>query len=381
MKRLLVLAACVGASYCVVAQHDESPAHVQGQSSAHRRAQRSGAGHRAGLAPHNTVRPVARRLHAGRHRDVYYLSGEQDDQQGNAPATYVFRLNPATGAVLAQSPNLGGRVGTYGGVAVGKTRWLSPSSRPAPIRITASLCCTSRRSPCCAISVAPHSRRCAARRTSVTCSMPTDIATSTSTTGLPVNWMRSTPQRAKCSGAPVLAGERHPRTIRPVWVANGKQVLAIFGLAPERLRRPGQWRPDVHDPLATPARRRPTGAQRRPERRWHTHLRDDDERLRGRRALGTAQDDGSVIWSVPSVPGSQLELSFTSRPAVIGNRIYCGGQNGVVACFEDLGSTFVQRWNTATGTAITRVRLRCATSPHRRCMSTPPNRYRPARRW
>lgn len=56
--------------------------------------------------------------------------------------------------------------------------------------------------------------------------------------------------------------------------------------------------------------------------------------------------DGSVIWAVDGHrdEGSDIELNFFSRPAVVGNRIYCCGGWGVVTCFVDNGSGYTQAW-------------------------------------
>jgi outer membrane protein assembly factor BamB len=71
-------------------------------------------------------------------------------------------------------------------------------------------------------------------------------------------------------------------------------------------------------------------------------------------------DDGSVIDSF-SGQTEDGPLNFFGRPAVIGNRIYCGGGDGVVACFQDDGNgnislVWTYRDNVDEHTAISAVR-------------------------
>lgn len=53
---------------------------------------------------------------------------------------------------------------------------------------------------------------------------------------------------------------------------------------------------------------------------------------------------GGTIWSVPGERGTCTERNYFTRPAVVGNRIYCSGGNGVVTCFVDEGSTYSVAW-------------------------------------
>jgi hypothetical protein len=56
--------------------------------------------------------------------------------------------------------------------------------------------------------------------------------------------------------------------------------------------------------------------------------------------------DGSVKWAVDGRrgEGSDVELNFFARPAVMGNRVYCVGGFGVVTCFIDNGNSYTQAW-------------------------------------
>ncbi len=54
--------------------------------------------------------------------------------------------------------------------------------------------------------------------------------------------------------------------------------------------------------------------------------------------------DGSIVWSVPGMRGTPEELNFFGRPAVVGNRVYCGGGLGVIAAFDDQGGTYARPW-------------------------------------
>ncbi len=54
--------------------------------------------------------------------------------------------------------------------------------------------------------------------------------------------------------------------------------------------------------------------------------------------------NGQTIWSVPGERGTCTERNYFTRPAVVGNRIYCSGGNGVVTCFVDEGATYSVAW-------------------------------------
>lgn len=56
-------------------------------------------------------------------------------------------------------------------------------------------------------------------------------------------------------------------------------------------------------------------------------------------------DTGAVEWSVPGQRGTVTEFNFFGRPAVAGDRVYAGGQQGLITCFEPDGSGgFTQPW-------------------------------------
>lgn len=53
---------------------------------------------------------------------------------------------------------------------------------------------------------------------------------------------------------------------------------------------------------------------------------------------------GLTIWSVPGERGTCTERNYFTRPAVVGNRIYCSGGNGVVTCYVDEGASYSVAW-------------------------------------
>lgn len=54
---------------------------------------------------------------------------------------------------------------------------------------------------------------------------------------------------------------------------------------------------------------------------------------------------GAQNWSVPGLEGTVDELEFFGRPAVMGGRVYAGGALGVITCFEPDGAGgFTQPW-------------------------------------
>ncbi|HUU97072.1 MAG TPA: PQQ-binding-like beta-propeller repeat protein [Phycisphaerae bacterium] len=61
------------------------------------------------------------------------------------------------------------------------------------------------------------------------------------------------------------------------------------------------------------------------------------------------RDDGSVIWDVPwsddpNDPNAPAYNYGFGRPAVVGNRVYCGGGWGQIVCYEDLGNSYQRKW-------------------------------------
>jgi hypothetical protein len=59
--------------------------------------------------------------------------------------------------------------------------------------------------------------------------------------------------------------------------------------------------------------------------------------------------NGDVRWSIPGLRGTPEELNFFSRPSVLGNRVYCVGGFGVVIAVDDLGSTYDIAWEHRSG--------------------------------
>jgi len=54
---------------------------------------------------------------------------------------------------------------------------------------------------------------------------------------------------------------------------------------------------------------------------------------------------GAQNWAVPGLEGTVNELEFFGRPAVMDDRVYAGGALGVIACFApDGGGGFTQEW-------------------------------------
>lgn len=58
---------------------------------------------------------------------------------------------------------------------------------------------------------------------------------------------------------------------------------------------------------------------------------------------------GATIWSVPGLRGTPQELNSFGRPARVGNRVYTAGGGGVVTGFDDNGATYTQAWEYRDG--------------------------------
>jgi len=291
--------------------------------------------------------PSAGGITLGANGDVYYLSGEQDDANNNAPATYVFRLNSTTGAILAQSPNLGGKWGTYGGVAVGATElyvsvYVAASDPNNGIVVldknTLAILRQFRSSQFTGVRSTPYI---------------SDVLNNAGHRNLYVNDRNGSQMMAIDSvtgeikwAAYIDGGAISMSQFGPVWVSGGKQIISVFGniafLGGYALRDNGDTTYDiVWNGGPNSFNWWGSGAMSADGTRIYVTTFNDG----GADSLwAISVADGSIIWSVPSNIGTPDALNFFGRPAVLGNRVYCGGADGVMACFEDLGATYNMVW-------------------------------------
>jgi len=58
---------------------------------------------------------------------------------------------------------------------------------------------------------------------------------------------------------------------------------------------------------------------------------------------------GFAVWSVPGLRGTPDELNSFGRPVVVGNRVYTAGGGGVVVAFDDNGASYTKAWEYRDG--------------------------------
>lgn len=271
--------------------------------------------------------------------DIYYKSMDED-------GCYVLRLNPADGSIIAQSPNLGGVVGSYSGVAVGVDRLyttihtsvgdtsikvLNKSTLAVLATITNPAFQGLRGTPLMgtALNNAGHRNLYVVDRDAVMLHAVDSVNGN-------LMWSRSLPA-AGLFGA-----------VGPMWEdGNGRQVIAHFGNAPffggSAIRDNGDntstelWvgGPDSFNWWGSGA------LSADGQRIYVTTFNDNDVAP----LWAIDVNNGNILWRVPGFRGDpSREMNFFARPAVIGNRIYCGGANGVVACYRDDVSSATLLW-------------------------------------
>ncbi|GEM_PF-2361029 len=262
--------------------------------------------------------------------DIYYKSMDDD-------GCYVFRLDPADGHIIQQSVNLGGAIGSYSGVAVGVNRLyttlytsegntsivvLDKTTLAVTATITNAAFLGLRGTPLIgtALNNAGHRNLYVVDRNAI------KLHAVDSVTGT-LMWSHDLPASTPFGG------------VGPMWEdGNGKQVIAHFGNATffggSAIRDNGDntstelWNagPDSFNWWGS-------GAMSADGNRIYvTTFNDNDVPP----LWAINKNDGTVAWSVPGHRGDpNTEMNFFGRPSVVGNRIYCGGANGVVACYRD----------------------------------------------
>ena len=276
--------------------------------------------------------------------DVYFKT--HDDG-----GSIVYRLNPVDGSTLAQSIDFGGGIGNYGGVAIGTDAVYitmhAGSSTPAIIKldkVTLGVINTwelpefgsLRGTPLISdvTNVAGNHVLYVADRTNIA------IHAVDAITG-DVMWTHFT-----------LADTPFGQ-VGPMWtLGDGRQAIAYFGnvdLGPGvALADNGNGTYEVLWEFAGPGSFNwfGTGAMSADEQRIYVTTFNDND-VPPLWAISVA--DGSVVWDIPGFRGEPNERNYYARPAVIGNRIYCGGGFGVVTCVEDTGATGNVIWEYRDG--------------------------------
>ncbi|MEW6250765.1 MAG: PQQ-binding-like beta-propeller repeat protein [Planctomycetota bacterium] len=351
MKRFMALVVCGAIVWMASAQHDNSTWPTFRATTL-----RVGSATAAGPAVNLAWRvstpygPAPGGFTVSAAGDIYYLSGEAD---GGASHTFAFRLNPATGAVLAQSPVLGGQLGCYGGVAVG-------AGNECYVTVYAAA-----DSPLNGIVVLDKQTLAIVREFRNDPNAPifgrvqgtpyiSDVLNNQGHRNLYVHDRNARALHAidSVSGAHMWTavleiGDLPMGQFGPCWVDGGKQIIAIFG---NSSLLGGYAIQDNGDNTYTQLWNGGpfsfnwwgSGAMSADNQRIYVTTFNDA----GADALWAINKaDGNVVWSVPGNRGDpNLEHNFFGRPATYGNRVYCGGGYGVVACFEDNGASYTKMW-------------------------------------
>ncbi len=271
--------------------------------------------------------------------DIYYKSMDDD-------GCYVYRVDPSDGNVIAQSVNLGGVNGSYSGVAVGVNRIyttiysgagntsikvLDKDTLAVTNTITNAAFQSLLGTPLMgtALNDAGHLNLYVVDYGAIMLHAVDSVTGS-------LMWSRALP----AVGFFGAAG--------PMWEdGNGKQVIAHFGNAQffggSAIRDNGDntstelWLggPDSFNWWGS-------GAMSADGNRIYvTTFNDNDVSP----LWAIDKNTGLIVWQVPGFRGDPTrEMNFFARPAVVGNRIYCGGANGVVACYQDNGSSATLLW-------------------------------------
>jgi len=283
--------------------------------------------------------PAAGGFTVAANGDIYYKSMDDD-------GCFLYRLNPADGSVIAQSVNLGGAIGSYSGVAVGvsnlyTTIYTSVGNTSIVVLNKSTLAVVAtmtnpafqglRGTPLMgtALNNAGHRNLYVADRDAVMLHAVDSVNGN-------LMWSRALP-----AGGVFGA-------VGPMWEdGNGRQVIAHFGNAPffggSAIRDNGDntstelWvgGPDSFNWWGSGA------MSADGQRIYVTTFNDNDVAP----LWAINKDNGDIVWRVPGFRGDPTrEMNFFARPSVIGDRIYCGGANGVVACYRDDVSSATLLW-------------------------------------
>lgn len=362
MKRFLAVCACCAFVTAALAQHDPTSVWPQFRADNAKSGRVSARGPATELDwfldmdpipnpddPANpfSVIPSPAGFTVAGNGDLYYKS--HDDN-----GSFVFRIDPDDGTILAQSPNLGGAVGNYGGVAVGIDKvyvTVHPGNKIVVLDKTTLAVLDEWINPTFA----------GLRGTPLLGDIPNDnghvniyvqdrnankIHAVDSATGT-IMWSHPVP-------FPALFSQ-----LGPTWVTDdGRQALAFFatvGSDPNGIY-PGAgvaladngdntyqvlWEnagPECFNWIGSGA------LSADGSRIYVTTFWDCDNNT----LWAVDVTDGHVIWGVPGNRGepNEAEVAYNSfgRPAVLGNRVYIPGGYGLIACFEDLGDTYELKW-------------------------------------
>lgn len=276
----------------------------------------------------------------GSNGDIYYKSMDDD-------GTWVYRIDPADGSTVAKSINLGGVVGSYSGVAVGveqlyTTVYVAEGDTSIIVLDKNTLD---------VLGTISHPEFLGLRGTPVISEVPNQFGNYTlyvvDRNGIQMHAVDATTGDLLWSydlPADVSFGQ-----LGPLWLdGNNRQVVAHFcnaqnfgGVAIadngdgtyEELWVGG---PDSFNWWGSGA------LSADGLRIYVTTFNDGDVPP----LWAIDVEDGSIVWDVPGYRDDpDREMNFFARPAVVDDRVYCGGGRGVVACYQDLGGRAELMWD------------------------------------
>ena len=276
--------------------------------------------------------------------DVYYKTCDGDGDPGVDGPNYVIRIDSQTGEILARSADIGGQGFNYGGVTIGVDRVYTVTNG-SPSRLFAMNKITLATEQEYVLSGAPSLRG---------APLIGDVLNDAGNRNLYVADRGNSAIHAIDS----VTGDvmwTYFTTVShvfgkfgPMWLTNdGRQAMAFFG---NDALGPGSAIADNGDNTfevlwedAGPGNFNwwGSGVMSADGSRIYVTTFNDG----GTDALwAISVADGSIIWSA----GGGIENHF-GRPAVVGNRIYCGGHDGRVVAYEDSGASGAIVWTYADG--------------------------------
>ena len=277
--------------------------------------------------------------------DIYFKTHQ-------ANTSIVYRLDPSNGNVLAQSAELGGVVGNYAGVAIGRDGIYTCQFLGAGNTFLVKLD-KDTLAPVAGFTspVFPHGLRASpliGDVRNVNGNVNIYVMERNTTTGSPGNIYAVDSVTGQLMWTYVPLYNSIIGAIGPMWTDNNKQRFAYFGngdLGPGVvLEDNGDNTFNVVWDLAGPGN----------FNWWGSGALSED----GSKIYVTTFNDNftASLWSIDasngnilaSVPGNRgqcgFEFNFFGRPAVMGDRVYCGGGFGVIAAFVDNGGTLDLAW-------------------------------------
>jgi hypothetical protein len=346
-RNAFMIAAVVGTcATATLAQFDNSPWPGFAGTASKRRAITAPAPVTADAVTYNVGVPSYGGITLGADGSVYfkeYWTNANGDGTGNR--TIVKKLNPDTGAVDAESINLGGVGGDHGGVAVGVDALYVTNYRGEGLTSVFKL----NKTTLAVINEFTNASWRGIRGTAL-------IGNALNANGhvniyvvdrngnqiLAIDSVTGAQMGVFAFGGHVLS------QLGPMWTEKGRDVFAYFNNSDlgnaVALRDNGDGTlTNLWSVFSGPGNFNWWGSGALSEDGSRIYVTTFNDNLTPSLwALNTS--DGTAIWSVDGRRFEADELNFFGRPAVVGNSIYCGGGAEVIAKFTDNGKGYTRNW-------------------------------------